>query len=661
MRKAQAKEELKLKRLRKKQAAKSKKHGGEVAKTASFVCHICDVPFAGVGSLERHVNGVHLNLFAHICSLCDFKTKDIRPLRSHMVAVHGQKLSADHKACNDSRFWRYDQSAIKNKEMTSNGTAKSKKAQANVEQECSFMLEGCDDPSFLDDPSGDSKPQPKNASSSSSNAKVIYDMDNKSVQLERDNEVAKMPPTGSQCHVCDEKFSNAEKAKEHYYVLHRGMKLHKCPFCDLASNHIRNVVCHMKNLHSSVIKNPNEIPSLVINNTAVVVNAEGSKSEEKTTTTSKKYKLLKTALGYKCPLCDREFMKRTSAVIHFKSEHGRVKPYACSMCEFTAEQMDSVIVHVNQVHPNEALEQENLHDLVIETNQQRATKVACIQCDLKFKTDKHLTAHFKREHTSSQQQENITTTSSFQCLFCDISFFTKGELSKHRKDNHSRQTRLKEGDDNDSKECRQIGWKETAKENPLLPAQEAPPAAEANAASEPDWDYFTCHICGFWSQMAIDYQEHMFFCHGIVYDSNENVEQWSYGNGSNSGTPVPVQNTYSVSDFPEEVRKPLPPNACQLCGIHFESEEVVQIHMYQCHEPLMCRECFWSVCGHRSLRDHYASQHPGKRISNPPKAKTKKSKRRKTVTFSDLLDMEDEIQGKVCKTNAGEGEEKRVK
>ena len=307
-----------------------------------LVCHICDVPFSGVGSLERHVNGVHLNLFRFPCpeSECDCRFKDIRPLRSHMVQAHGRELPPNHKKCDDERFWKYGEQKTKDTSTTTTASENaSENAQDLVTQNASAIAQ---------EDSEETEGQPQHFSSEGVVESNLTDV-------------------AVTCQACDLRFSSFSKAKVHYASVHERnaqATSYQCKFCNFSSGFIPEIVSHAKSNHpdigedgkvqllmKNVDLNGNDIENTfevkdpyLATGTAQIETDSGQGEHQGNEEHRVEYdEPSKCDLGEnsknkrpKCLKCGRTFTNRTNFVIHAKSCH--TSTAACS----TADAADSL-------------------------------------------------------------------------------------------------------------------------------------------------------------------------------------------------------------------------------------------------------------------------------------------------------------------------------
>eukprot|EP00092_Neocalanus_flemingeri_P035387 GFUD01038500.1.p1 GENE.GFUD01038500.1~~GFUD01038500.1.p1 ORF type:complete len:467 (+),score=85.85 GFUD01038500.1:46-1401(+) len=132
---------------------------------------------------------------------------------------------------------------------------------------------------------------------------------------------------------------------------------------------------------------------------------------------------------WKCPVCDRIFLKLSSLTTHKESHRNKkteLKKYQCVKCGLNYSSKWTLERHVTKKHGNRSNSQAD--DQISETIQ----KFQCSTCDTSFYTSIGIVKHRSEEHGDNERKRD------FKCSKCIMCYYTNKELQRHKRYKHGK-------------------------------------------------------------------------------------------------------------------------------------------------------------------------------------------------------------------------------
>ncbi|XP_058834967.1 zinc finger protein 182-like [Topomyia yanbarensis] len=207
------------------------------------------------------------------------------------------------------------------------------------------------------------------------------------------------------CPICDERFRVVTDRKKHVLSVHEGKEPYECRRCQLTFKHKQEFQRHRNTVHATPAARrriyrcllcPEE--TYVANMLEVHVNNVHSEQEYPYVT---------------CPLCPEKFFSDLQQQTHHHYRHTDkrpVKEFKCELCNRSGMKKSTFIVHMAQKHGAEK-------------------KHVCLICGKKYALRHSLWLHEKTHHKK--------TEASFECDFCDERFESKSDMVDHWRKTHA--------------------------------------------------------------------------------------------------------------------------------------------------------------------------------------------------------------------------------
>ncbi|XP_048002891.1 zinc finger protein 425-like [Leguminivora glycinivorella] len=199
------------------------------------------------------------------------------------------------------------------------------------------------------------------------------------------------------CELCGKTFGDRASLRTHLFI-HRGEKEYSCPHCDKQFLFKKAMEVHLVT-HAAPAR-------------LYCLECDMTFKNRMSYYQHKKYNLKHIdpeKLKYKCPLCDKKFLKASRLEEHNVAVHLKVTPIRCTMpdCDFACSSKPVLRTHIRMVHRN--LRSVRNH--------------VCDTCGKAYTTKKTLEGHM-RSHTGERP---------FHCSLCSSTFSYEAALYNHNK------------------------------------------------------------------------------------------------------------------------------------------------------------------------------------------------------------------------------------
>ena len=199
------------------------------------------------------------------------------------------------------------------------------------------------------------------------------------------------------CEECNIVVSTKITLSRHIQVKHLGNEEYSCSFCKFKSGYDSSLRKHMESIHNaSQLK-------------CDVCNWEGKGNRLKLSRHKKSahQEMKENTKVHQCDLCEKAYSRKEHLQKHKEKTHFGVR-YQCHMCQHKSTTSTSLKIHIKSIHDQ--------------------VKSLCPHCDHKAHDNSSLAKHIKFVHLGLRPHS---------CQVCGLTFTTQKYLSGHEKRSHS--------------------------------------------------------------------------------------------------------------------------------------------------------------------------------------------------------------------------------
>lgn len=225
-------------------------------------CQICDFSSTRKYDLKRHVDNVHLNLRKHKCPLCEFSSNRKYGLKKHMEKIHLCSLyHAKVQQCNSVSSNNQKENIRINGGSIQNTTVEYSVNNSDIPSKCY----GCHLCEYVSNKASNverhiflihSKKKTERKLTKSLHECTFCDFNTKEkASLRKHINGVHLNLRNHKCHLCEYTSNQSGTLKNHINAVHFNLRKYKCNFCPYGSNHKNVLVGHLEREHTKLYRN----------------------------------------------------------------------------------------------------------------------------------------------------------------------------------------------------------------------------------------------------------------------------------------------------------------------------------------------------------------------------------------------------------------------
>ena len=358
-----------------------KRHQRQKHEEANLICTYCERKFYEKRDLSVHTKK-HTGQKPHQCSLCTKSYSDRRALQSHLKAHIRIDTGENLHSC-----------PICAKTFSQSGALSLHKAKHS--DSISYTCDKCDTlfPSkYHLQQHARIHLQPLQCTICGFETKIRSTLNSHVRNVHR-----KALRQNFKCEECNIVVSTKITLSRHIQVKHLGNEEYSCSFCKFKSGYDSSLRKHMESIHNaSQLK-------------CDLCNWEGKGNRLKLSRHKKSahQEMKENTKVHQCDLCEKAYSRKEHLQKHKEKTHFGVR-YQCHMCQHKSTTSTSLKIHIKSIHDQ--------------------VKSLCPHCDHKAHDNSSLAKHIKFVHLGLRPHS---------CEVCGLTFTTQKYLSGHEKRSHS--------------------------------------------------------------------------------------------------------------------------------------------------------------------------------------------------------------------------------
>ena len=203
------------------------------------------------------------------------------------------------------------------------------------------------------------------------------------------------------CTQCDKNYTQSQNLKAHIKFVHQKLKEYSCKLCNKNYTQSHSLKNHIKSVHQGLKKY-----------SSTLCEKSYTQSPVLKTHIKRVHEGIKAERVFKCATCDKSYTQSHSLKIHIaklghEAQSNRFRPqnegipneanFSCNLCNGEFVRKKTFLLHMKSVHEGVKMES-NIQSSSTESTANRVKKIRCKLCDKTYTQSCKLKSHLKRVH-----------------------------------------------------------------------------------------------------------------------------------------------------------------------------------------------------------------------------------------------------------------------